>query len=112
MTYYHCEITTRPDWNQSCGLIPIAYLESSSCIPPIENIHQTGFISLNFEYFQLDLNQDFALAWGGGPRGVMVKVIDYGTVVSEFVLQSRYNVHFRANTIGKGMTPLIFPAMG
>ena len=34
-------------------------------------------------------------------------------VVREFVLQSRYYVHFRANTLGKGMNPLILPpAMG
>ena len=46
------------------------------------------------------------------PRGVMVKAMDSGIVVSEFKLQSRYYVHFRANTLGKGMTPLILPAMG
>ena len=45
-------------------------------------------------------------------RGVMVKAMDCGVVVREFVLQSRYNVHFRANTFGKGMNPLILPAMG
>ena len=49
---------------------------------------------------------------GGGPHGVMVKAMDCGIVVSEFVLQSRYYVHFRANTLGKGMNPLIPPAMG
>ena len=49
---------------------------------------------------------------GGCPGGVMVKAIDFGIVVSEFVLQSRYYVHFRANTFGKGMNPLILPAMG
>ena len=32
--------------------------------------------------------------------------------VREFVLQSRYYVHFWANTLGKGMNPLILPAMG
>ena len=42
----------------------------------------------------------------GGPRGVMVKAMDCGIVVREFVLQSRYYVHFRANTLRKGMTPL------
>ena len=46
------------------------------------------------------------------PRGVMVKAMDYEIVVSEFVLQSRYYVHFRANTLGKGINPLILPAMG
>ena len=49
---------------------------------------------------------------GGCPRGVMVKAMDFGIVVHEFVLQSRYHVHFRANTLGKGMNPLILPAMG
>ena len=46
----------------------------------------------------------------GCPRGV--KAMDCGIVVREFVLQSRYYVHFRANTLGKGMNPLILPAMG
>ena len=41
----------------------------------------------------------------GCPRGVMVKALDCGIVV-------RYCVHFRANTLGKGMNPLILPAMG
>ena len=49
---------------------------------------------------------------GECPRGVMNKAMDCGIVVSEFVLQSRYYVHFRANTLGKGMNPLILPAMG
>ena len=50
--------------------------------------------------------------FGGCPRGVMVKAMNCGIVVREFVLQSRYYVHFRANTLGKGMNPLILPAMG
>ena len=37
----------------------------------------------------------------GCPRGVMVKAMDYGIVVREFVLQSRYYVYFRGNTLGK-----------
>ena len=48
----------------------------------------------------------------GCPRGVMVKAMDYGIVVREFVLQLRYYVHFRTNIIGKGMNPLILPDMG
>ena len=48
----------------------------------------------------------------GCSRGVIVKAVDCGIVVREFVLQSRYYVHFRANTLGKGMNPLILPAMG
>ena len=42
----------------------------------------------------------------------MFKAMDCGIVVSEFELQLRYYVHFRANTLGKGMNPLILPAMG
>ena len=42
----------------------------------------------------------------------MVKVLDYGIVVSEFKLQSHYYIHFWTNTLGKGMNPLILPAMG
>ena len=42
----------------------------------------------------------------------MVKAMDCGIVVSEFVLQSGYYIHFRANTIGKGKNPIILPAMG
>ena len=37
----------------------------------------------------------------------MVKAMDSEIEVSEFVLQSRYYVHFRENTLGKGMNPLI-----
>ena len=49
---------------------------------------------------------------GGGLRGVMVKAMNCGIVVSEFVLQSRYYIHFRANTLGKGINPIILPAIG
>ena len=41
-----------------------------------------------------------------------VKAMGCGIVVSEFVLQSRYYVHFRANTLGKDMNTLILPAIG
>ena len=50
--------------------------------------------------------------WEGSPRGVMVKVMDCGIVVSEFVFHSRYYVHFRTNTFEKGMNPFILPNMG
>ena len=48
----------------------------------------------------------------GCPHGVMVKAMDCRIVVREFVLQLRYYIDFRANTLGKGMNPLILPAMG
>ena len=48
----------------------------------------------------------------GCPRGVMVKAMDCRIVVSEFVLQSRYYVHFRSNTLGKGIEPPYPPSYG
>ena len=44
--------------------------------------------------------------------GVTVKVLDCVIVVREFELQSRYDVNFRTNTLGKGLNPLILPPMG
>ena len=44
-------------------------------------------------------------------RGIMVKAMDCGIVVSEFVFQLCYYFHFQANTLRKGMNPLILPAM-
>ena len=43
---------------------------------------------------------------------LVVKVLDCGIVVSEFELQSHYYVHFRTNTLGKGMTPPYSPNYG
>ena len=42
----------------------------------------------------------------------MVKAMGGGIVASEFELQSRYCIHFQTNTFGKGINPLILPAMG
>ena len=70
---------------------------------------------------QLDRREANSRSWRGStegqstpdteqcPRGVVVKAMNCGIVVREFVLQSRYYVHFRANTLGKGMNPLILP---
>ena len=52
------------------------------------------------------------LSLWGCPRGVMVKELDRGIVVSEFELQSRYYSHFGINALGKGMDSHIPPAMG
>ena len=43
----------------------------------------------------------------GSPRGVMVKAMHCGIVVSGFVLQPRYYVHFRVNTLENGMNTII-----
>ena len=61
---------------------------------------------------EVKANQTKPIHFRGCSRGVMVKAMDCGIVVSEFVLQSRYYIHFRANTLGKGMHPLSLPAMG
>ena len=43
---------------------------------------------------------------------VMFKAMYCGIIVTEFEPQLHYYVHFRANTLGKCMNPLILPAMG
>ena len=42
----------------------------------------------------------------------MVKELDFEIVLRKFELQPRSYVHFRTNTIGKGMKPLILLSMG
>ena len=42
----------------------------------------------------------------------MVKALEYRIVVSEFELQSCNYVHFRENTLGKGMNTTNIPARG
>ena len=64
-------------------------------------------------YYFAPINQSINLSLiRGCPRGVMVKAMDFGIVVCEFEIQSRYHVHFRRITLGKGMNPLILLAMG
>ena len=67
------------------------------------------FLKLLFllSLFVHDMNYLWMLKiiWGC-PRGVMVKAMDCGILVREFELQSRYYIHFRTNTLGKGMNPL------
>ena len=51
--------------------------------------------------------------WTLTKLGVVGKVLDSGREVSEFELQSRYYVHYRTNTLEKGMKPFIpRPAIG
>ena len=69
-------------------------------------IHGLKMDSFRFLCFEINSNE------GGCPRGVMITATDCRIVVREFILQSRYYVHFRAKTLGKGMNPLILPGMG
>ena len=43
----------------------------------------------------------------GIPRCVVANVLDYDIILTGFVLQLRYYVHFRTNTFEKGMNPPI-----
>ena len=43
----------------------------------------------------------------GSPCGVVANALNRDIVIREFKQQSRYYVHFRINSIGKGMDPLI-----
>ena len=75
------------------------------------NSHYLSTIKKGVQHSEISIST-ILNKFAGCPRGVMVKAMDCGIVISEFVLQSRYYVHFRANTLGKGMKPLILPAMG
>ena len=80
-----------------------------------KNIYRTnnGILIVNTCGISTSLADEFfILALRGGLRGVMVKAMDFGIVVCEFRLQSRYYVHFQANTLGKGTNPLILLAIG
>ena len=46
------------------------------------------------------------------PRGVGANVLDWDIVLSEFEIQQRHYVHFRTNTLGKGMNSLIPSTIG
>ena len=84
------------------------------CIWPSQLSEPTFTVLLQlflWKYFLL-LHFLFLPQGWGCPRGVMVKAMDCGTIVNEFELQSRDYVHFRANTLGNGMDPLILLAMG
>ena len=70
------------------------------------NIACQQMLEINLLLYYPSLKQD-----EGCPRGVMAKAMDCGIVVREFILQSRYYVHFRADTLGKGMNPLILLSM-
>ena len=73
-----------------------------------------SFFSSIDQAYTYELNNDTLLRthkYRGCFRGV-IKAMNWGVIVSEFELQSRYNVHFRSNTLGKGVNPLILPAMG
>ena len=61
---------------------------------------------------QETLNILFILKFGRVSSWCNGYAMDCWIVEREFILQSCYYVHFRANTLGKGMNPLIFPAMG
>ena len=52
------------------------------------------------------------LPQGRCPHDVMVKAMVCEIVAREFELQSRYYIHFRTNTLRKGMNLLILPAIG
>ena len=66
---------------------------------------QLSYYFIGFYWFYIDLKKLYKLL-------LWVKAMGCGIVVSEFVLQSRYYVHFRPNTLGKGMNLVILLAMG
>ena len=94
-------------YSNEISMIGISFL-----LKEIEVVLLSTFIIVTVDSQTHDLLEMAAFWFRGCPRGVMVKAMDCGIVVLEFVLQSRYYVHFRTNTLGKGMNPVILPAMG
>ena len=101
--------TKRDHHNQKC----LTYLKGITLLKKGHSIEKNYCIKKDHPIQKVYLAQKVPsqTKWGC-PRGVMVKAMDCGIVVSEFVFQLRYYVHFRANTLGNGMNPLILPAMG
>ena len=93
-------------WADPNALYLIAPTFLALCRPTIINNTRT-IVAEIITYFALNR---FRVQSKRG--GIMVKTMECGIVVREFVLQSRYYVHFQANTLGKGMNPLILPATG
>ena len=103
-TCYHSKSREKPSANADMK-ISQSVLSKKKIIASIKYFKSNNLQLYGVKYF-------YRIRIGGCPRGVMVKAMDCGIVVREFVLQSRYYVHFRANTLGKSMNPLILPAMG
>ena len=58
--------------------------------------------------FPPPLSLSLSLCWGN-PSGVVVNVLDYDTVLSNFELQLRYPIPFRINTFRKSINFFISP---
>ena len=118
-TVYLFRLTNRNTTNYNCNnssysssWLSQTTIEGPSLLPPLTS-QVKGFQDLLGDPSYSNGLPNEAAVGVGCPRGVMVKAMSCGIVVREFVLQSRYYVHFRANTLGKGMNPLILPpAMG
>ena len=71
---------------------------------------------LNTQQYKVRIEAKEEKPWekscGGCPRGVIIKAFDCRILISEYELQLRYYVHFRTNTLRKGMNPLILLAIG
>ena len=120
-------------WPYSCfwGMLRSGFVLTCKCKTTSLNLSTTALIILDYSAVLIRADRserhvNLSKCWiltgrplltcrvncGGSTIGVMVKAMDCGIVVREFVFQSRYYIHFWANTLGKGMNPLILPAMG
>ena len=90
----------------------VAYRKSSQSIKALEVFRIDQDVVSCLQKLQHKIVQKLVRTMRRHPCGVMFKAMDCRIVVSEFVLQSHYYVHFRANTLGKCMNPLNLQAMG
>ena len=92
-------VNSRADWVQSC---PGFELVSPCPFPTTITItprHLQGLGKYHIIWFRPNIL--------GCPRGVMVKALDCGIVISDFELQLRHCVNFRKNTLWNSITPVL-----
>ena len=93
---FYLDCCRRSKWYQSFLIEPILEEIMHNLVSELKWI---SVYKVNFDHNDSDIDMEC-------PRGMMVKVMNCGIVVSEFELQSRYNVYFRRNILGKVRTTL------
>ena len=77
----------------------------------VEHTHNEG-VKVKPSYKGFSSKKDIPRSVGKSPRGLVANVLGCDIVVSEFKLQSIYDVHFWTSTLTKGMNSLIPQAIG
>ena len=93
-------------------LKPFNYVQANEFRPFLKCLYPNYSFTSRIYAHEQDLAVNNLYGLGRCPSDEMLKAMDCGIVVSEFKLQSYYNVQFQTNIFGKCMNPLILPAIG